>query len=216
MSFNTQSGRIWGIPPIAQGVEKWNAAWEEIIQENTSNPTDVMRAAIGTLAKSSKQSFQTVIDNYRQNFNSLCTLQTHLSSYATSCFAQLDFESKWLLATDSTREGHILQGLVHACRGSDHDRIYCDELTLPNLQDRHGHGFLELLKHFVVEDFANVSRQPIHLTNPLGGLLSETSPAASHIGQSNSEEKTVLALVNMSRSTTICKQQVSYNRRNHN
>jgi hypothetical protein len=76
--------------------------------------------------------------------------------------------------------------------------MYCNELTLPNLQDWHGHGFLELLKHFVVEDFANVSRQPIHLTNPLGGPLLETSPTASHIGQSNSEEKTVLALVNMS------------------
>jgi len=25
MSFHTQSGRIWGIPPIAQGLEEWNS-----------------------------------------------------------------------------------------------------------------------------------------------------------------------------------------------
>ena len=210
MSFDTQSARIWGIPPIAQGLEKWNAAWEETIKKNTSNPTDVMRAAVGTLAKNSKQSYQTAIDNYRQNFNSLCTLQTHLSSYATLCFVQLDFESKWLLATNSIRETHILQGLAHACRGSDYDRIYCNELTLPYLQDQHGHGFLQLLKHFVVEDFAKVPNQPIHLANPLVGLLADTSPTASHIGQPDSEEKTALAFVNMSRSITICRQQVSH------
>lgn len=209
MSFHTQSGRIWGIPPMAQGLEKWNAAWEETIKKKTLNATSVMRAAIGTLAKNSKQSFQTAIDNHRQNFNSLCTLQRHLSSYATSCFVQLDFESKWLLATNSTRETHLLQGLMHACRVSDYDRIYCNELTLPYLQDQHGHGFLRLLKHFVDSDFTNIPSQPIHLVNPLEGLLADTSPTASHIGQSDSEEKTALAFVNVSRSTIICEQQVS-------
>jgi hypothetical protein len=194
---------------MAQGVEKWNAAWEETIKKNKTNPTDMMRAVLGALAKNSKQSFQTAIDNYRQNFNSLCTLQTHLSSYATACFAQLEFESKWRLAANPTREVHILKGLAHACKGSDYDRIYCDELTLPRLQDQHGSGFLRLLKHFVVEDFAGVPGRPIHLANPLVALLADTSPTTSHVGQSDSEEKAALAFVNVSRSIIICKQQVS-------
>jgi hypothetical protein len=139
-----------------------------------------MQAALSTLAENSKQSFQTAIDNYQQNFNSLCTLQTHLSSYATVCFAQLDFKLKWRLATNSTRETHILKGLVHACSRSDYDHIYCNELTLPYLQDQHGHGFLQLLEHFVVEDFAKVPSQPIHLANLLVGLLATSLSPNTH------------------------------------
>jgi len=39
---------------------------------STSNPTDVMQAVVGALAKNSKQLFQTAIDNYQQNFNTFC------------------------------------------------------------------------------------------------------------------------------------------------
>ena len=73
MSFHTHLGNIWEIPPIAQDLEKWNAAWEEIIKKkNTSNTTDVMQAVVGALAKNWKQLFQTAIDNYQQNFNTFC------------------------------------------------------------------------------------------------------------------------------------------------
>jgi hypothetical protein len=65
MSSCTQSSTIWGIPPIAQGVWKWNVAWEETIKKNNTNPTEIMQAVLGTLAKNSKQSFQTAIDNHQ-------------------------------------------------------------------------------------------------------------------------------------------------------
>jgi hypothetical protein len=57
----------------------------------------------------------------------------------------------------------------------------------------------------MVEDFAKVPSQPIYLANSLVGLLIDTSPTASHVGQSDSEEKAALAFVNVSRSTIICK-----------
>jgi len=46
--------------------------------------------------------------------------------------------------------------------------------------------------------------------DPLESLLTNTFPTASHIGHLDPEDKIVLSFVNVSRSITICKQQVSH------
>jgi hypothetical protein len=84
-------------------------------------------------------------------------------------FALRDFESKWLESNESVRQKHLLEGFVRTCTmtsGMENSRLYCEEMTLSNLQRGNGRAFLDLLKFFMIGDTSSVPTTAILLPNP--------------------------------------------------
>jgi hypothetical protein len=106
---------------------------------------------------------QHMLAMHRAKYGLLCQCLARLAQAVAVSFATHDFRRRWLVASPAVREEHILKGLVRACSEIESFRRYCDELTLPYLQRGGGHGFLDLLKHFTLDDYTQVPTKPIYL-----------------------------------------------------
>ncbi|KAJ6601030.1 hypothetical protein DFH09DRAFT_1489961 [Mycena vulgaris] len=150
---------------------KWNQEWEKEIAWDLSSdcplkPIDIVRELyLYISAEESEAEMQHLLTIHRDAYGQLCQSLTRLAQAVAVCYATHDFVNKWLLAPESVRQEYILEGLVRACRGSgiESSRRFCSELTLPFLQRDGGQGFLDLLKHFTLEDFPQVPKEPIYL-----------------------------------------------------
>jgi hypothetical protein len=94
--------------------------------------------------------------------------QKNLTLVAARSFAADNFESKWINSDASDGEKHLLEGMVRTCDtmpGMEDHCFNCDEITLPYLQNDRGRGYLNLLKHYMLEDLSSPS-EPIFLPNP--------------------------------------------------
>ncbi|KAJ7439953.1 hypothetical protein FB451DRAFT_142725 [Mycena latifolia] len=169
--FALHSGEC--ITPFTENRIKWNQDWEREIAWNLSlpggdglKPIEVLRSLYVYLAtEESEDEMQDVLAEHRETYGLLCRSLMNLAQAVSICYARHDFVNKWLSASDSVRQEHILEGLGRACVASDCQffRRLCDELTMPSLQRDGGRGFLDLLKHFTLEDFSQVPKTPIYL-----------------------------------------------------
>ncbi|KIM83919.1 hypothetical protein PILCRDRAFT_87864 [Piloderma croceum F 1598] len=190
------------VTPYADDRVKWNADWERILETNTTNPLDAARAVVRVITADDEDEFQSELEDHRQIFRSLCVRQNVLTQCATECFAEKDFEEKWLHAEDTVRQDHILEGLGRAYFGNN--RIFCEELTLANLQRDGGRGFLRLIDHFMIEDVNSYPSQPIYLPSSRWSLSPEPDSVLTI-----AEEEYAIGFYNVSRNTLLCEFSVS-------
>ncbi|KAJ7760103.1 hypothetical protein DFH07DRAFT_816877 [Mycena maculata] len=158
------------ITPLAQDKVKWNQDWEREIALVDRKPIDNIRIfTLHLVTKESKAELQHWLVVHRAVYGALCQALPRLAEASSFYFAIHDFANKWLSAPPAVREEHILEGLARACNGTGGDafRGLCDELTLPSLQRDGGQGFLDLLKHFTLDDFSCAPQTPIYLESHL-------------------------------------------------
>ncbi|KAJ7144771.1 hypothetical protein C8R43DRAFT_1013981 [Mycena crocata] len=159
------------ITPFTEDRRAWNQDWEREIAWRLSHgagmnltPIDIFRRMHCRFSTDEYETErQHMLAMHREVYGSVCQSLARLGEGVSFCFATHDFVNKWLSAPDSVREEHIQAGLVDACRGAEFFRMFCDELTLPFLQRDGGQGFLDLLKHFTLNDFFQVPKKPIYL-----------------------------------------------------
>lgn len=143
---------------------KWNQQWEERLRIVTS--TNLMQVSLPMLPESIEEE---IFTNHRNRLRNLCSFQNELTVTAAMSFGRDNFESEWLKSSTSLREKHLLEGMVRTCTmmlGMENHRMLCDEISLPFLEKDGGHGYLRLLKHFMVKDPCYVSKVPIYLSGP--------------------------------------------------
>ncbi|KAJ6541588.1 hypothetical protein B0H19DRAFT_1268573 [Mycena capillaripes] len=156
------------ITSFAEDRVKWNTEWEEEISWSLVTPgfkpIDMLRSLYGYLStEESETEMQHVLAMHRDKYRRLCQSLTHLAQAVAVCYATHDFLRKWLSVSASVRQEHILEGLVRSCSEADFFRLFCDELTLHFLERGGGQGFLDLLKHFTLDDYSQVPKKPIYL-----------------------------------------------------
>jgi len=79
--------------------------------------------------------------------------QRRLSYTSAGSFLLDNIEAGWMAADTSSREQHLIKGIVWTCQMSpefEEYRAFCEEVSLPALQKDDGRGFLDLLKTFVL------------------------------------------------------------------
>ncbi|KAJ7045204.1 hypothetical protein C8F04DRAFT_1068045 [Mycena alexandri] len=159
------------ITPFKEDRIKWNQDWEEDIAWSLrtpgARPIDLLRELYVHLAtEESEAEMQHMLAFHRETYGQLCQSLPSLAHAVAVSFATNDFRKKWLAAQPSVRQEHILEALGRSC-GEDDDsdffRWLCDELTLPFLQKGGGQGFLDLLKHFTLDDYSLTPKEPIYL-----------------------------------------------------
>ena len=112
---------------------------------------------------------QEMLTDHRHRLRILCNFQNRLTIAMAQSFVRDNFQSKWLAASLSHREKHLLEGMVRTCtmvQGMEDYRIYCEEISLPYLEKDGGRGYLRMLTHFMVKDPTSVSTVPIYLPSP--------------------------------------------------
>ncbi|KAK7063562.1 hypothetical protein R3P38DRAFT_2819103 [Favolaschia claudopus] len=97
----------------------------------------------------SEAEIQHLLALHREKYRVLCQCLPRLAEAVT---------------VSSVREEHILEGLGQSCRlDGGFSRVFCPELTLPFLQRGGGQGFLDLLRHFTLDDYSQIPKKPIYL-----------------------------------------------------
>ena len=182
------------ITPFEKDRVRWNADWEKIIEAD-ANPLDMLRPVVQAITQGNKEELQPDLENHRQAFRSLCARQVALTTWAIECFAQKDFEERWLQAGQALQQEHILEGFGRTYGEVGVDRRYCEELTLSNLQQDNGQGFLRLMKCFMLDDVSCIPSQPIYLPSTRWPL----SPGNDRIRLSAAEEEYIIGHYNVCR-----------------
>ncbi|KAJ7857534.1 hypothetical protein B0H13DRAFT_1158315 [Mycena leptocephala] len=157
--------------PFTEDRVKWNQEWEEeiawLLSPGVPKPIELLRHFhVHIATEESETEMQHMLAMHRAKYGLLCQCLARLAQAVAVSFATHDFRRRWLAASPAVREEHILKGLVRACSEIESFRRYCDELTLPYLQRGGGHGFLDLLKHFTLDDYTQVPTKPIYLKSP--------------------------------------------------
>ena len=70
----------------------------------------------------------------------------------------------WIEMDASDREKHLLKCMVRTCNTLSRMEVNCEEITLPYLQKDRDRGYLNLLKHYMLEDPS--SSELSFLSNP--------------------------------------------------
>ncbi|KAJ7731203.1 hypothetical protein B0H16DRAFT_1773024 [Mycena metata] len=159
------------ITPFREDRVKWNQDWEEDIAWSLrtpgERPIDLIRDICLHLAtEESEAEMQHMLAWHRELYGRLCQALPSLAHAAAVAFATNDFPKKWLGVQASVRQEHILEALGRSCGEEDYGDFFrwlCDELTLPFLQKGGGQGFLDLLKHFTLDDYSLIPKEPIYL-----------------------------------------------------
>ena len=152
------------LPAFEDDPSKWSAAWERVYQ--TTEPKTLLRER-ASFMEEYPQLQDELLSNHLVNLRRLVYSQKGLATNAVTLFSTRDFEARWQEANVSVRETHLLQGLYQTCRDHDagNDKIYCNELTLTQLQRDDGRGFLILLEAITEYDFASNPNRPIFVPN---------------------------------------------------
>jgi hypothetical protein len=162
----TSSDAMWprerGFPDMDKDRVGWNSAWEYEIKRLSTFVYSVDAAQL----LDSYPHEDHDIANHRSTIRSLCSLQRQLTVVAYQRFTVDDLEQKWLGLDMVARQNHLLEGIVRACRRpNDNERLHCDEITLPYLQNGDGRGFLDLLRSFMIPDTTTIPAEPRFLPN---------------------------------------------------
>jgi hypothetical protein len=142
---------------------KWNDQWEQRLKILAS--VNLVQRSLPMISASTEE----ILTGHRNRLRALCDIQNRLTIAAALSFGRDNHESKWLKSSASYRKKHLLEGMVRTCtmmHGMEDYRMYCNEITLPFLEEDGGRGYLKLLKHFMVKDLTSASKSPIFLSSP--------------------------------------------------
>lgn len=184
---------------------KWNTQCESLSKDFASvdllEHLTAMKLTSATGSSGSED--EEMLSTHRNIIQDLCLQQRELTMTAARFFAMDDFEAKWLRSSASTREKHLLEGIVRTCTmapGMEDTRLYCYEITLSLLQKAGGRGYLNLLKKFLIADTTLTPTTPILITNPQWDQM--IGKNKSNLSESN---KIMQAYMEGTRNIFICK-----------
>jgi hypothetical protein len=160
------------IPIPTEGTDKrqWNAQWESYVStmNRIGNPIIIHQIAYGLSTMGHRGATQSLLDHLRINYPALWSMQGTLTEKALNAFVRDHLERRWQATDGTSREAHLLEGLARTCaqpKGVDQQRLMCPELTLANMQEGDGQGFLDLLKSYILDDYFTRPRKPFFLPN---------------------------------------------------
>jgi hypothetical protein len=134
------------IPSLSSSdLVEWNHAWDNSIEAEIPDYLSV-HATLREANEKHLYEYSLVLRTVRDE-------QRRLSYASASSFLLDKIEERWMAADSSSREQHLIKGIVWTCRMSpefEECRAFCDEVSLPALQKKGGRGFLDLLKTFVL------------------------------------------------------------------
>lgn len=146
-------------PDMEKDTVRWNKAWEEEVERFS---TFVWAVDAADMLDSYSTGDDEAIAGHRSAIHCLCLQQRNLSVLAFQRFAIDNLEQEWHRLDTSTRQTHLLEGMVRTCRilQPPEERLHCEEITLPYLQKGNGQGFLDLLKEFILPDTTTIPTEP--------------------------------------------------------
>lgn len=157
---------------LKEGTDKhqWNAQWELFVSSMNRivNPIIIYQLDYSLRTLGHRGAAQALLDHLRINYRALWSMQGMLTARALDAFVRDHLELRWRATDGTLREKHLLEGLARTCaqpKGTEHERILCPELTLANMQEGDGQGFLDLLKSYILDDYFTGNQKPIFLPN---------------------------------------------------
>jgi hypothetical protein len=97
---------------------------------------------------------------YRGSYRDVCRMQHELSLTACNISAHSDFDKAWLGWSIAERRQFLAQAILRGVGFSDQfnaARAYCREVSIAFLET----SFLDVLKHCLLEDLAEIPKAPI-------------------------------------------------------
>jgi len=150
----------------------WNKDWEEELRQLyvlAHGDIKNVRLAMGVPVKLTT-SAEEILQIEKQN-GGTALLQNDIRGFALARMATDDFERKFKSLETSSRRDLILEALWKTANIGAGDmegrRRWCPEMTLSNLADNGGRGFLEILGTIMTEDPTIDRSEPVHILNPL-------------------------------------------------
>lgn len=117
-----------------------------------------------------------MLSTYRSVFRDLCGVQRDLA-VKVELIDNMGFTRTWQSASKATRQEHMLEGHVRACRflTTDMSRIHSVDITLESLEKDNGAGLLSLLKTYTLADSSCFPETPLSFPYPGSTSLRPTS-----------------------------------------
>ena len=160
------------IPMPTEGTDKrqWNTQWESYVfmMNRIGNPIIIHQIAYSLSTMGHRGATQSLLEHLCINYPALWSMQGTLTEKALSGFVRDHLERRWQAIDATSREEHLLEGLARTCaqpKGADQHRLMCPELSLANMQEGDGQGFLDLLKSYILDDYFTRPQKPFFLPN---------------------------------------------------
>jgi len=148
----------------------WNKDWEEELRQlYFLTHDDLKNMQLGMrVPEELMNSAEEVLQLEKQNVGT-ALLQNDIRKFALAKMATDNFEREFRSLGTSIRRDLFLEALCKTANIGDMEgrRRWCPEITLSNLADDGGRGFLEILQTIMTEDATIERSEPIHILNPL-------------------------------------------------
>ncbi|KDR67811.1 hypothetical protein GALMADRAFT_146824 [Galerina marginata CBS 339.88] len=151
--------------------ETWDAQFEALFRQKAIITT-AKGFFDGTIVEErfnfSSTRHQSNLEEYAGLKKTLCGLQYRVSAEAVTCLSSRDLRNKWLSASVSVREKHVLIGIAGACAISPNlnkARLSCaKELRVAYLSNT-GETLLDLLDDIAPYDLSEMPSEPQYINN---------------------------------------------------